>query len=572
VTARGPFSSDIDTASATRSLTSSVSGASGSGSGTGSASAARAQRGVLGEQRRSVEHAEHMGDVRRFRAGALVAVPTWCVFGILDWVIATWSTGAPSLIWFWSIRWGMLPVAGFTLWGALKPVPPGPRFLRVLDLMLYCTGAYCVAVMSIRYHGIASGYLSGIMMVIVARGAFSAQRWKRALFPNLATASSFPAVMGIAAVFMPEIRAQLHDPAALSIAVNHLFFIYGTTVLTTAGTHYAWTIRRQLFESRSIGRYRLDRRIAAGGMGEVWAAYHPGLKRNIALKVLRADAANDDVAVARFEREVKATSDLSHPNTIRVFDFGVTDDGIFYYAMELLEGMTLFELVKTGGPMAPARAVHLVIQAARSLAEAHQRGIVHRDVKPANIFVTRAGGEPDFVKVLDFGIAKRVTDPTEDDAEDGLTGTGLLAGTPKYMAPELVLGSPATPRSDIYGIGAVLYFLLAGRAPFDGVSASAIYAAHLSDDLVPPSVARGETIPADLERIVSRCLAKEPNERFADAGALADALFDLDLRWNPLRGTTGSGTIPPEASGETRRALPDDPTVTAVAATKTNPR
>ena len=529
---------------------------------TASVSSSRSDNALVREQQRSVEHAEHLGDLRRFRAGVLVSVPTWCACGILDWIVATWTAdGASTLIWFWSVRWGIMPLVAFVAWGAFKKPTASPTLLRGLDSVLYTSAAYAIALMTIRYNGITSAYLAGIMMVVVARNAFFAQRWTRALAPNLLIASSFPIVLGIGSFFVPAIRAQLSDPVALGMATQYLFFIYGTMVLMVAATHYAWTIRRQLFESRSIGRYRLKHRIGAGGMGEVWAAFHPGLKRDVALKILRAEAATDEIAVARFEREVKATSDLSHPNTIRVFDFGVTDDGVFYYAMELLEGLTLAELVKTEGPLAPARAVHLVVQAARALAEAHDRGIVHRDVKPANIFVTNAGGQSDFVKVLDFGIAKRVAD-AQTEIEATLTGTGLLAGTPKYMAPELVLGKQATPRSDVYGIGGVLYCLLTGRAPFEGVTATAIYAAQVIEEVTPPSIVRGEPIAPELEHIVARCLAKEPTERFADARELADALDALDLRWRPHRFPTAAPPPPAtRASAPPGLQDPDTPTV-----------
>src|SRR5262249_2757478 len=159
----------------------------------------------------------------------------------------------------------------------------------------------------------------------------------------------------------------------------------------------------------SLGRYKLKTRIGEGGMGEVWVAYHNGLKRDVAVKILRNDDDDDadaTQAVTRFEREVRATTELTHPNTVRLYDYGVTDDGLCYYVMELLSGENLESLAARDAPLPSARAIHLLLQAARALAEAHARGIVHRDVKPANIFVTNAGGEDDFVKVLDFGIAK----------------------------------------------------------------------------------------------------------------------------------------------------------------------
>ncbi|HEX7666124.1 MAG TPA: serine/threonine-protein kinase [Polyangiaceae bacterium] len=451
------------------------------------------QRRAKRDQQQSVELAEHLGDLRRFKAGLLVALPTWLVFSVLDWIAVRWG-GAPSLAWMWTMRFGFLPIAAWTLWCAFKNPPISAPMLRVVDVVCYGSAAVAIALMAVPYGAIASPYLPGIMMVIIARGAFSAQSWKRALLPNLVMASSFPVVMAIAALVEPSVAQEMERFESRSTATHDLFFIYGTMVMTLAGTHYAWTLRRQLFESRSIGRYRLKERIGSGGMGEVWAAYRAGLKRDVALKMLKADAARDETIVARFEREVKATSELSHPNTIRVFDFGVTDDGIFYYAMELLDGETLADLVKRSGPLPCERAAHLVLQAARSLAEAHQNGIVHRDVKPANLFVTRAGGEPDFVKVLDFGIAK------QDDADVALTTTGEIAGTPKYMAPEVVLGAPATPRADVYGLGAVLYLTLAGRAPFEGENASAIYVAHITEAPPLPSTIRGEPVSCRSKR------------------------------------------------------------------------
>lgn len=516
--------------------------------------AARSERAVVREQQQSVEHAEHVGDLLRFRAGISISGPAWCCYSVLDWISATWDGGGRhTLVWLLSIRAGLVPLIAFSFYIAFRTKQPTARQLRALDFMIYGAAAFGIALMAVGYRGLAGNYAAGIMMVIIGRGAFWAQPWRRALVPHLFMASTYPVVMGVAACFVPAIRAQWNQPAALSNATQHVLFLYGTALMVTAATHYAWTLRRQLFESRSIGRYRLQRRLAAGGMGEVWAAYHPGLKRDIALKILRADAARDATAIARFEREVKATSDLSHPNTIRVFDFGATDDGIFYYAMELLEGMTLSQVVRSSGPLPPARAVHLITQAARSLAEAHHNGLIHRDVKPANIFVTKAGGEPDFVKVLDFGIAKRVDASPHGDVDAELTSPGLLAGTPKYMAPEIVRGAPVTPRSDVYGIGAVLYFLLTGRAPFEGKTADAVYAAQLDGRIATPSAVRGEPVAAELEQLVARCLAKDPAERYADAGELALALDDLGFRWQPHR----TSMLPPRPATEID---PDDPT------------
>ncbi|HJL14669.1 MAG TPA: serine/threonine-protein kinase, partial [Sandaracinaceae bacterium LLY-WYZ-13_1] len=271
------------------------------------------------------------------------------------------------------------------------------------------------------------------------------------------------------------------------------------------------------------------RRIGKGGMGEVWAAWHRGLEREVALKILKLEDEDDAVGAARFEREVRLCSGLTHPHTVRVFDYGTTEDGLLYYAMELLEGESLGALVKRTGPMRPERAVHLVTQAARALAEAHDRGIVHRDIKPENLFVTAAGGEADFVKVLDFGIA------WIDEDEAHLTRTGAVAGTPSTMSPEVIQGAPATPASDVYGLGAVLYFALTGQPPFVGEVPSQTLVAHVQDPVVPPSVRAPHVVPSDLDARVIRALAKDPAERYADGRAFAAALASCGVagRWVP---------------------------------------
>src|SRR5690606_23588783 len=215
-----------------------------------------------------------------------------------------------------------------------------------------------------------------------------------------------------------------------------------------------------------------------------------------------------------------ATAELVHPHTVRVFDYGVTEDGLWYYAMELLDGDDLHALVSREGPLEPARAARLIWQAAKALGEAHARGIVHRDVKPENLFVTRIGGEGEFVKVLDFGLVKLV----RRERTGALTGDGWTVGTPRWVSPEVVTGAEADPRSDVYGLGAVLYFLLTGVPPFDYRDVPSMLMAHVNEPPQPPSHRLGAPLPAEIEAIVMRCLEKEPASRFAGAADLAAAL------------------------------------------------
>jgi serine/threonine-protein kinase len=316
---------------------------------------------------------------------------------------------------------------------------------------------------------------------------------------------------------------------AAAIADNSMFamemvIMLGITFLAgTYGTHVINTLRREVFEARQLGQYRLSRRIGAGGMGEVYLAEHQMMKRPVAIKLIRPGKAADPQALARFEREVRATARLSHWNTIEIFDYGRTDDGTFYYVMEYLPGLSLHDLVERHGPLSPARAIHLLTQTCDALAEAHARGLIHRDLKPGNIFSAYRGGFHDVAKLLDFGLAKPMS--TESSSIQ-LTQEGSITGSPLYMSPEQALGdSEPDARSDIYSMGAVAYYLLTGSPPFDGDKAMRVILAHAHDPVVPPSHLRSD-VPPDLEAVVLRCLAKNPADRYSNALALRQALYE----------------------------------------------
>jgi eukaryotic-like serine/threonine-protein kinase len=358
--------------------------------------------------------------------------------------------------------------------------------------------------------------LFGIVMLMVIYGMF---------IPN-APKYTVKVVMTMALVFMvamsllmghPDVapgveRLQRNVPAG-----SNLLFLMAGASLAIYGSYVLNGLRTELHEARKFGKYRLREQLGAGGMGEVYLAEHQLLKRPCALKLIKAEVGADPIALARFKREVQSAAQLSHPNTIEIYDYGHTPDGTFYYVMEYLRGLNLAELIHRHGPLSAGRVIYLFRQVCAGLAEAHALGLVHRDLKPANIFVAVRGGESDVAKVLDFGLVKR----TRDSGAVALTSDRALNGTPTFMSPEQTVGDRAIDaRSDIYGLGATMYLVLTGRPPFAGKNPFAVMLAHARDPVVPPSeVCPG--MPADLERVVLRCLAKTPDDRYPDVKALA---------------------------------------------------
>lgn len=265
-------------------------------------------------------------------------------------------------------------------------------------------------------------------------------------------------------------------------------------------------------------------------MGVVYKASHALLGRPAAIKLLPPERAGAE-DVKRFEREVKVTSRLTHPNTIAIYDFGRTREGSFYYAMEYVDGLDLQTLVERDGPQDPARVAHLLAQLAGALVEAHAAGLVHRDIKPANAMVCERGGALDVLKVLDFGLVKTSasgSDVTESAARH-------VVGTPLYLSPEAVVAPESVDaRSDLYALGAVGYFLLTGEPPFSGRNVVEVCAQHLSSAPVPPS-ARRAGIPRELDQLILDCLAKAPDARPANAAALRASLLGLAAKWTEER-------------------------------------
>jgi serine/threonine-protein kinase len=312
-----------------------------------------------------------------------------------------------------------------------------------------------------------------------------------------------------------------------SLFFLHLVFPYLLVAfIAHASVRVIYRLGREVKRAQQMGSYRLVNRIGEGGMGEVWLARHGMLARPAAVKLIRLEAPqasfeSAEQARRRFEREAKATALLRSPHTVEVYDFGKSEDGSLYFVMEYLDGMDLERLVSRFGPLPAGRAIHLLRQACLSLAEAHGKGLLHRDVKPANVFVARMGTSTDVVKVVDFGLVKTQAGGTSDLK---LTADGITAGTPAYIAPEMVVSGPVDHRADLYCLGLVGYWLLTGCLVFERDSGVKVLVAHAHDEPSPPSAVCELPIPADLESVVMDCLRKSPDERPASAAELSHRL------------------------------------------------
>jgi serine/threonine-protein kinase len=349
-------------------------------------------------------------------------------------------------------------------------------------------------------------------------------RPRRALVALLLSATAIPVV------YLLEVRAgraPALDAGAFSV-------IFVGPYIVTAGVAYIaaraiYRLGQDVKRAQEMGSYRLVERLGHGGMGEVWRARHRMLARPAAVKLIHretlgVDPSHAEVLVARFEREAQVTASLQSPHTVELYDFGTTEDGTFYYVMELLEGVDMEEFVRRFGPLPPERVVHVLRQVCASLGEAHRRELVHRDVKPANVYLCQRAFQFDFVKVLDFGLVKwHSTVPTEEDLR--LSQTGTIHGTPSYMAPEVARGDgPVDGRADLYAVGCLAYWLLTGRLVFEESTYPAMLLAHATKQPTPPSRATEQHIPDALEAVVLSCLEKNPADRVQTAEALSAEL------------------------------------------------
>lgn len=434
--------------------------------------------------------------------------------------LAYWRWVEPSTKLWLLVALRVAMVGMYALFGWAIPMRNEREAMRAMWVTGLCSSV-TLAAMTHASGGLRSLYGLGVLMLAV--GAASAARPRRQAYTlQFTVLATYLTAFALGIPLSPLVQAQLADSRAIGFFAVIFTSSAMATALSCELSFVLWSLRREVFESKRVGQYVLRKRIGLGGMGEVWSAWHVALKREVAVKFLHAQM-SDEYARRRFEREAQATASLEHPNIVRILDAGISEDGQPYYAMELLTGKSLRSLVDEAGPLSQARAVRLLVQCAAGLAEAHQRGIIHRDVKPENLFVCEPGAN-ERAKVVDFGIAKVIE---ADEGEPKLSSTGWLAGTPAYMAPEVVRGETVSAESDVYALGGALYFALTGEPPFVGANASAVLFAHVSRPVESPSSKLEVPLDPRLEALVLCCLSKEREDRFRDGAALAEALRAL---------------------------------------------
>ena len=411
----------------------------------------------------------------------------------------------------------------------LSRCPMSTRQLRAVELVTFGFPiVFFMLLQHTKYVAFAATYgalpeLASLwLLTIFTYALFIPNQWKRAAIVIGVMSAAPPATAIISALIDPAVGRLLATESRT--LVEMLLVMALTAGSAVIGVYTINSLRDEANRAKQLGQYKLKRLIGSGGMGDVYLAEHVLMKRPCAIKVIRPEKAGDPKVLARFEREVQATAKLSHWNSVDIFDYGRADDGTFYYVMEYLPGMNLAEIVRRYGPLPPARALHLVRQACEALQEAHDLGLIHRDIKPANIFAAVRGGLFDVAKLLDFGLAK----PLSNLDGEQITQEGTITGSPLYMSPEQAVGDhEPDARSDIYGLGTVLYFLLTGKPPFEDEKPMKVLIAHAHQVPQPPSTHNAD-LPDDVDLIVMRCLQKSPAERFQSASELAAAIEDCD--------------------------------------------
>jgi serine/threonine-protein kinase len=421
----------------------------------------------------------------------------------------------------WSLPW--LRACEFAI---LAPLVGMLGMSRVYELLASETGGFTGVdfLLSARTQ---NGF--GWMVALVIWGMVFPHPLKRLILLN-GLIIACPVLIDLILILLEPKRASI---LVLPGLINAQMLIFGCFV-SLFGLKQLLTLQREIDtaqelirEARDLGAYHLKKQIGRGGMAQVFLAEHRLLKRPCAVKLINPEFAANPLALQRFEREAQATAQLKHPNTVDVFDFGRTEDGTIYYVMELLDGLSLDDIVRKFGPLPSGRVIHLLLQLCGALREAHQAGLIHRDIKPSNVLLCRHGGMFDVVKLVDFGLVRF---EKLNPGLGHLTQVGAVTGTPDYISPEQVEGDDADQRSDLYSLGGTAYFLLTGRPPFLGNNTVEILFAHLHEPVEPLS--RRSRLSTQLEGTIHRLLLKSPHDRFQTIDELEAALKNCtDRPW-----------------------------------------
>lgn len=428
------------------------------------------------------------------------------------------------------IRWSALPPAGKLHVGL---------FFEVLGSVGIAVAEFQGVISAIKYTGMenvagAGGFgLSWVSVWVMFFTVVVPSPPRRALVAAILSVSAVPVAFAVLSS-LGMTTVELNPFGFFFALIFPYVLIVGMAFIAARVVYHLGTEVRR---ARELGSYRLVERLGVGGMGEVWRAEHRLLARPAAIKLVRAESigitqAERSRVLHRFEREAQATATMRCPHTVELYDFGVADDGTFFYVMELLDGFDLDTLVRQFGPQPAERVVHMLTQVCHSLGEAHEAGLIHRDIKPANIYTCRFGRETDWIKVLDFGMVKRTgADRTRDPQ---LTAENVVGGTPAYMAPEQAMGGPVDGRVDLYALGCVAYWVLTGQQVFVGRTPMETMMLHVREPPVPLTERTELPIPDQLEAAVMACLAKDPADRPATADALSALLrsVPLERRWD----------------------------------------
>lgn len=472
------------------------------------------------DQRQQLENETNRILRGRLRMASLVLSGGFLLF--LLWHFVNFWTSPGFATWLLIVHCLLTLVLGCCAVALCLPRPFSQRALRGIELAVFAMPAFFLLCWDWVYMREAPlqhelPYNDGMWLILLYTYAlFIPNTWQRASI----LIGGFAAMPLVLLTVLGLTDPAFADALTVSYFTQWLLKMLVGAVTGIVAVYTIGTLRREVFEARQLGQYRLRERIGSGGMGEVYLAEHQLMKRPCAIKMIRPEKAGDPANLARFEREVQTTAKLSHWNNIDIFDYGRAEDGTFYYVMEFLPGMDLKQLVEEFGPPPAGRVIYLLRQICDALGEAHGIGLIHRDIKPGNIIACHRGGLFDVAKLLDFGLAELQAkfDPTGDEQDR------RISGSPLYMSPEQVNNRTVPDeRSDIYALGAVAYYLLTGRPPFEDLNPLRVMMMHVNEAVVPPSQI-DPSIPPDLEEVVLRCLAKEPDDRYQTAAELREAL------------------------------------------------